>query len=403
MLKAAAAASFVLFAGWLVMAGAAAHVLGERFPAFALAIAPFDARSNAALAERIVVEGRGSRAALANARTKAEAALRRDATIVPAWRTLALAALASGDQRRTAHLFRLTERMSRRDLPTQLWLIEERVGQNDIAGALRHYDIALRTTPAAAEFLFPVLVGATADDGIIGPLAALLRTDPPWRQPFFFALAESAPHGPNALRLVGALAPAGMLPRDDILATLIDRVGRTRDFESAWRIYRLARPGPESGALVRNGGFTGAESFSPFEWWLNSGGDLSAAQITLEGAGDGTVLEVRGSGDNGGVVSQQVLMLPPGRYQLSSLSGPLEETRQADLSWRISCATEQGTAIAEVPLRPARGAAQVSAAWQVPATGCRAQWLVLAVRPGALSGNVGAWVDSVSIRRVPAG
>jgi hypothetical protein len=402
LFKSAVAALFVLVMAWLVLAVAfgASSALRERFPALAANFGPFSAREKAVRAEQILVAGKGEPAARAEARSLAQAALLSDATLVAAWRNFAIADFTPRRLGATARLFALIERMSRRDVPTQLWLIEERVRQNDISGALQHYDIALRTAPEASEWLLPVLVSATADDGIIGPLAALLRTDPPWRQSFLFSLAQAPPSGRNALRLVQSLAAARLPPRPDIMATLIDKVAAARDFDSARRLYSLARPGTAD-AFVRNGGFSGAAPFSTFEWAMVGEGDLSADQINMAGAGDGNVLEVRAARGAGGIVAQQLLVLAPGRYRISERSGALSEARPADLYWRIVCVNRANSVVTEIPIVRARAAGTAAPAWQVPAADCPAQWLALAVRPGAAAADAGAWVDAVAISRAP--
>jgi hypothetical protein len=400
LLKSAVAALFVQVMAWLAVAVAVgtSSALREQYPALTSAFGPFNARARAARAEQILMAGKGEPAARAEARSMTQAALLRDATVVAAWRNFVIADFTSRPLDVTTRLFGLIERMSRRDLATQLWLIEERVRQDDIAGALQHYDIALRTAPQASEWLLPVLVSATANDGIIGPLAALLRTDPPWRQSFLFTLAQAPPSGRNALRLVQSLAAARLPTRPDIMATLIDKVAAARDFDSARRLYSLARPG-NAGGLVRNGGFSGAAPFSAFEWALVSQGDLSADQINMDGAGDGNVLEVRAARGAAGIVAQQMLVLAPGRYRISERSGALSEARPADLYWRIVCVNRANSVVAEIPIVRARSAGTAAPAWQVPAADCPAQWLALAVRPGGAAADAGAWVDAVAISR----
>ena len=158
-----------------------------------LGVMPFDARAKVKSAEMLLARTRASPPAVARARTLALAALRRDPTMAPAWRLLALAASMQGREREAARLFHFAERLSRRDLPTQLWLIEESVSRNDIPGALRHYDIALRTSLASPELLFPVLTRASGDNNVVGPLGTLLASDPPWRETFLWQLVADAP------------------------------------------------------------------------------------------------------------------------------------------------------------------------------------------------------------------
>lgn len=393
--KGALAGLFVLVAGWLVVAVGVANGMRDRLPGLARAVAPFDARTKAELASQMLLD---ARAPGAEASALAESALLRDPTVIPAWRTLALSRM--GDPARTVRLFRLMDRMSHRDIATQLWLIEENVRRNDVPGALRHYDYALRTTPAAADALLPILADATASDAIVAPLAAMLRTDPPWRQSYFFVLAQRASAGGPVLRLFHALGTRRLLPRDDIIATLIDRVALLGDFGSARDLYRLARPAVPWSNL-RNGGFAGAASFSTFEWSPSNAPGISADQITLPDAGDGSVLEIRAEGGSGGIATQQTLILGPGRYQLTQQSGLLPDVPRAELSWRIVCLNRERTVIAEIPI-PASGQNAASApAWQVPAANCPAQWLAIVVRGATESAAAGGWLDSVAIRRLP--
>src|SRR3546814_1290750 len=72
-------------------------------------------------------------------------------------------AFARGDQAKGERLLAYSQKLSRRDLRTQLMAIELAVAQGDISGALRHYDIALRTKKNAPELLFPVLTSALPD------------------------------------------------------------------------------------------------------------------------------------------------------------------------------------------------------------------------------------------------
>jgi len=145
---------------WLTVAVSAANALRQVRPDLAHRIMPFDARANAGLAEQASVRMAQDRAARATAAGLAREALSRDVTVVAAWRTLGLELETEGRRGDAERLIRFAERLSRRDLPTQLWLIEANVARNDIEGALAHYNIALRTSQAAADVLFPILVQA---------------------------------------------------------------------------------------------------------------------------------------------------------------------------------------------------------------------------------------------------
>ncbi|MFV3464693.1 hypothetical protein ACNJFH_21305, partial [Mycobacterium tuberculosis] len=86
----------------------------------------------------------------------AQAALQRDPMSVRAVSTLAFLAAEKGNAVQAARLLAYSERLSRRDLPTQLALIETKVQANDVVGALVHYDRALRTSKTSEAILVPV-------------------------------------------------------------------------------------------------------------------------------------------------------------------------------------------------------------------------------------------------------
>ena len=74
----------------------------------------------------------------ARAVAAAHEALRHDPTAVEAVATLGLDAMLRGDEPKADRLLAYSQRMSRRDLRTQLTAIELAVARDDIAGALYH-------------------------------------------------------------------------------------------------------------------------------------------------------------------------------------------------------------------------------------------------------------------------
>src|SRR5207253_5880264 len=123
---------------------------------------------------------------VAQAAQDAARALQRNPTLPVAARILAMHAAVRGDQRQTAQLFEYSERMSRRDIPTQFWLLERRVSANDVGGALSHFGIALQVAPSTQDVLFPVLSGALAQPNLREPIAGLVHRGDAWRSDFLY-------------------------------------------------------------------------------------------------------------------------------------------------------------------------------------------------------------------------
>ena len=383
---------------WLCVAVGVANLAGAAQPRVALRYAPFDARANAKLAELELVDVARGRGTLAEANGIARAAVARDPTVVSAWRSLAMIMQLRRDQAGATRLFRFAERLSRRDLPTQLWLIEERVTANDIPGALAHYDIALRTSPASGQMLLPILASATSEDGVIEPLSRLLLTDPIWRNDFFSQFSRGVPDPDNLVSLVERIARRQPLTQPETLGPVVHRMVEDGQYEAAWRIARLLRRPARSDALLRNGAFEPVEYLTPFDWQLQSELDIGAETLLVEGAGPGPVLVAHAAAGNRGSVARQLLILPPGSYRISASAGPLPGSVPAKVYWNVSCARDPSALLTHAEPRNAGDPAALRADFRVPSRGCAAQWLVLGVQSEADTDGVAAWVDSVSLR-----
>src|SRR5690606_1446045 len=98
--------------------------------------------------------------------TLAREALRQDPTSVDALAVLGLQAELKNDAAQARKVFGYSRELSRRELRAQIWAIEESVRRGDIAEALHHYDMALRTSVRAQELLFPILAAALEEPSI---------------------------------------------------------------------------------------------------------------------------------------------------------------------------------------------------------------------------------------------
>ena len=400
-----AATLFMAAAGWLVTAVGWAAVLRSAQPVRALAFTPWDARAASRSAERTLAGGRPDAATLRQAGALARASLRRDPTVVSAWRTLGLT--EAGEQRRqvASSLFRMAERLSRRDLPTQLWLIEERVEREDIPGALRHYDTALRTNPGASDILMPILVAAAGAPQTAVPLGRLLATRPSWSGNYYYRLSQApaatAPDPALVVRMLrtaragGPLANPGMLR--ELMEAMVER-GAYRPALSVFAILSGRVADPSSG--VRDGGFESAGDYPPIDWSL-AGDTGLGAEIRSGTGGHGGALVAYASTDRDGTVARQLLLLAPGAYRLRYSVGREHGASPSRLQWRIACAGAGADRPVPLdhPIDPTWGAGLRDTGFRVPA-GCPAQWLSLDIGSTDPEGAE-AWIDDVAVARVP--
>ncbi|EQB04731.1 tetratricopeptide repeat protein [Sphingobium baderi] len=282
----------------------------------------------------------------ADAVTAAQEALRQDPTAVEAVATLGLEAMLKGDEPRADRLLAYSQRMSRRDLRTQLMAIELAVAREDIAGALHHYDIALRTKKDAPGALFPVLTSALGDDAIRTALVRTLNHRPIWGVDFirYVARSDADPAAPAAF-FRGLAAHRFPIP-GTASAAVVNRLLAVGRFEDAWSYYSVSRQGVDR-RRSRDPNFKSLlEAPSAFDWVPKSGTGLSTALVPdpANGLFDFTV-----SMGNGGVLLQQLQMLPRGQYVVEGRSSGLEQPSASRPYWTVRCRNGQEIGRVEVP------------------------------------------------------
>lgn len=318
------------------------------------------------------------------ARALVRRVLARDLTQIPAIELRALDLTASGKVTEARSLFDLSNRLSRRNLPTRLWLIQDAVDHGNVAGALKNFDIALRTTTAAQPILFPILARAAADPTLTGQLAELFDRPSDWRQMFF----EWAFSNERDVRPIASVI-AQMKDKDFVAANgddqrLVERLVTAGDFFRARLLHERFRAHEGN---IADSHFGDARARYPFGWGLVSNGSLGAER-TLSGSS--ATLTYRAAPANSGQVAAQLLTLAPGRYRLAT-EAAARGTGAAPY-WAIVCG-ENGHELARLD-QPMIADGMAETAFSVP-DNCEGQWLTLTLRPAPdaspQSGSI-AWV-----------
>jgi O-antigen ligase/tetratricopeptide (TPR) repeat protein len=391
--------------GWVALGVTAARTIGTERPSAVLGWWPFDAdaRATAANLRLNSANARPDPAALAEAESLARAALQREPGNVHAYRALGLAASVRGQGPRAERLMRFAESLSRRDLPTELWLIEANVQRNDIEGALRHYDRALRTSLLAGEVLYPVLIQAAGNRDVMLPIARMVGARPLWWTDFARRLVTES-RSPAAIASVIAalrLDPHVEAERD-LLVAAFNKLIEGRAYAAAFTIYRQAvRLGDGSPALfLRNGDFQGENPIPPFDWALTDQTDLGARMDSPAGGGDDRALIVTAGNGTSGEAARQFIMLPAGAYRLTARVGNVTGEERDRPQLVLLCAP--GTrALFDLrwPLSPAQGQ-PISQDFTVPAD-CPALWLSIRANGPLNTTPPESWIDAIAIRRRP--
>ena len=358
----------VLIVGFFATRHSLGLVLATRNPALALRIDRENALVSAQVAQADLLSVNVDAATRVRASALAHHALARDASNVTA---LVALGLAGGSDSRSAPFFTTVERLSRRNLWTELWLIEAAVAKGHNDEALRHYDNALRTKRSAAAILFPVLVNATADSRLLPAIARTLAQRPLWGGLYLQQLAQSGRDLNHIALLFADLKRRDVDTGIAADAALYDRLFAAQLYADAWSVYASGHRGtPRQG--LRNVGFSAQPArLTPFDWQATND-EFVSAQIEKTADGKNGLIFSTAAGE-GGDAAQQTTMLDRGTYIFRIVSD-IQSADAKPPEVRITC-LPSGAESVSVPLVRQRIQTQFS----VPAA-CPAQIVTLTVR-----------------------
>lgn len=377
--------------GYVSISSNFAEIIVLRSPATAHDMAPFNGRVSALAASKHFADqpDPGKQDAT---RQLALRALRQDATAIPAVVTLGLQAQLRGDLVAARKLFAYSQHLSRRDLQTQMWAIEDSVSRGDIPAVLRHYDIALRTSKTAPDLLFPVMAQALVEPDIRRGLIKVLATQPIWGPAFLTYVSNNRDNPQSLAAFLLGLSRAGVALPSSTVAGALDGLVTSGAFDTAWRFYASIKKGVDP-SQSRDPLFkTNLQAPSVFDWMpVNDAGISSSIQRD----GDKGVFEFAASPSVGGILLKQMQMLRPGTYRIEGHSTGIDQPPQSAPYWALLCQDGRELGRVEMPKSTEMSGA-FSGQFGVPA-GCPVQTLVLAARPSdAIAGSTGQ-IDHVRL------
>ncbi len=359
----------------------------------AFALAPYDGRTTAHLAAKLSGP-EGAAADRPRSDQLAVAALRQDALNVPAAAALGFNAQMRGDTATAHRAFTYAEALSRRDPLTQLWKIEDAVAHNDVDGALRHYDIALRVKPEMSGALFPVLAAASVQAPVQTQLVRLLATNPPWRDGFIGFVAARGTDPLAVAMLFRRLDGVGVATPEAAKATLVAGLFASGKVDQAWTYYTTMHPGA-SRDRSRSVNFAGqSDTPTPFDWVEVGDGGITG---TMAKGG----FDFSAPASIGGPMLQQIQLLPPGTYRLQGRSTDIDQPDDALPYWTLTC--QNGRELGRVIIsRSNQGSTGFAGMFQVPA-GCPVQTLALIARPSDSISGLSGRIEQVELKPLSRG
>lgn len=332
----------------------------------------------------------------ATAADYARRALARSPLESEALTTLAFAAERAGERERAEKLLEISAARNLRAPTPHLWLLREKLEEQDWRAFFFHADVLMRKPPSVD--IRPLVTSVAATPGASEALLERMVHRPPWRRAILSSLARVSP--PLALDLVTRLTAAKSPPNEAEISAVVNGFVTTEGPEAGYLAWVLLLPEQARSQLgdVYNPGFDDISGPPPFGWeLLNRGSNWAIMDSGPDGAH--RALYVQFSGRRRQVLAAQLLLLPPGRYRLVTRAYAEDAGRGDQLQWRLGCGKRQG--LAELPIPDeAYLWREVGAHFEVPAD-CPAQSLQLVGGLGDKSGAVQAWFDFVDVRRLP--
>lgn len=302
-------------------------------------------------------------------------ALLADPTAAEALTVLGFQAQLRGDTEQADRIFSYSIALSRRELRPRIWAIEEAVTRGDIAGALRNYDIALRTSRDAAGALFPTLSAALAEPRIRAAVLPILATDPVWKDAFVAYAANSGIDPEGAIALLREGRRIGLQPAEDQRANLVNALMAQNKPNEAWAYYRSFRPDARRDRSRDPEFVLQTPVRAVFDWRPGADTRLSAAVLTQ---GDGGLLDFAAPPSAGGELVSQTQLLPVGSYRLEGRSRGIEQPERSRPYWALIC--QDGRELGRAPLpNSQQNGGRFSGRFTVPQD-CTVQTLSLVAR-----------------------
>ncbi len=409
---------------WQIVIRGIGGTLWESAPELVLAVRGDDARSLIQLAEKQLSTRQtpgdsDPRAEARELQNLGERALQAEPLNVAAIRTLALAAERARNEAHALELMTIAGRRSLRDTTTTAWLLHKSLERQDFAEALRRAEALWRTRvklrPDAdvadrrevREQLLPTLAAIASHPEGSQAMIDRLATNPPWRASFLAELPKHVPDAGTLLPIYRSLKDSAFPPTATELRPLLDKLIGQDLIELSYYVWLEFLPAErlaEVGHLY-NGSFEHEPTNLPFDWviTLTSGADIGIVPRSDLPGKHGLLIEFahrRVPFQN----VRQMVMLTPGHYTMTGSYRTIDLDNQRGMVWRIYCSGREKSPIAESERVSGTSSTwkEFSFSFEVPAAGCRAQWLrlELAARIAAETQVSGAiWYDDLKIGR----
>lgn len=245
------------------------------------------------------------------------------------------------NERRADAAMLLADKVSRRDMLNQLWLIERSVARDDVPGAIRHYHAALSVHPELGGILFPVLSKALAFGEVREALRPFLASGATWMPAFLTAASTQASISdledftrPVARFLTGERYQAAA-------ATIVHRLAVAGKTQLALNLIAKIAPDIRREEIA-NFGLTDATRdprLGPLSWKLSEAEGINSS---VDASG-GLTVSITPS-FSGEIATRDIFVKPGQRYQFTQRVEYGGGGARPEVRWSASCVNEASLA-----------------------------------------------------------
>lgn len=330
-------ASLCVIAAFFSVPNSVASIADLKAPDIALKMQSGHSRALARKAELLIADK--NKPENAKARDLAVRSLRQTVINPTALRVFA----QTGAAAQRNNLLLLSEKMSRRDVFTQLLLSDEDAVNNRLSSVLVRYDTVLRTSGYARGFLFERLSYALVDPQINRAFSQYIKDDPIWMGAYVdYAINQNV----NLDKLAQSVVTAGGFKDNEKFANasqnLISALAAGKHLSILKEFYlTLPSANPAVFSTVAFDAAATAPQFSPLTWRIENSTDASSS---FDQNGEGGFALISSIEDGQAVVvAEKLLTLQPGRYRFAMQFEMLEGNPSSRVIAEAQCVSKQAT------------------------------------------------------------
>ena len=338
-------------------------------------------------------ENGGARALAAARRSIAQSPLNADA-----FGLYGLVQMANSEPDVVGRQVAMADRLSRRDLSTQLFLIDDSVRRNDVAEALRHYDAAMRVEESVRPTLLPILADAMREPAIRKRFLPYMDASTPWLEAFS---REAVSNASDPASIAALAIEAGGFPDQPRFATrvpeLLSVLVASNDLDTALKFFRSVGGG--SPDLLKTADFTEESTkptLAPFTWQPVTVNEIDSIFV---GGMDGNLeFEARMAAGQSGHVLRKLFALPPGNYALS-IPMRIDDHTPGDIAQlRVACVDRDGQRIVADKKQDLEDEFVFNQQFAVPGN-CPYQMVIMMVTTAPTTGDIVMTFESPRLQR----